>query len=81
MPLGGRPVARAQQLEEVVEAAAYLLHRHGAHPGRGQLDRQRKPVEAGHDVGYCVGRELGVGAGGPGPLHEQSRGVIGGQLS
>ena len=81
MPLGGRAVAGAQQVEEVVEPAPYLLDRHRAHAGRRQLDGERQPVEAGHDVGDRVGRQVDVRPSGAGALHEERRRVVGGELA
>ena len=65
----------------MVEAAAYLLDAHRAHPGRRELDGQGQAVEAGHDVGDRLGGQVGVGPRGAGPLHEQRRGVVGRELA
>ena len=48
---GRRAVARRQQREAVVEAGGDLGDVVGVQPGRGQLDGQRQPVEAAHDLG------------------------------
>ena len=52
VPVGRAAVAAAQQREPVVEPAVDVLDRHHAHLGRGQLDRQRQPVEAAYDAAY-----------------------------
>ena len=42
-----------------MQAVENLAQRQGAHPRRGELDRQRQPIEAradfGHDCGVVVG--------------------------
>ncbi len=52
MPVGSTAVAAAQQREPVLEPPVDLLDRHGAHPGRGELDRQRQAVEPADDTGH-----------------------------
>jgi len=50
MPVGSAAVAAAQQREPVLEPSVDLLDRHGAHLGRGELDRQRQAVKPPDDV-------------------------------
>jgi hypothetical protein len=46
------PAAAGQQAEPVVQPRRDLLRRHGAQPGRGQLDGQRHAVERAADPGH-----------------------------
>ena len=50
MPGQRGPAAAGQQAEPVVEPAGELIDGHGAQPGRGQLDRQRQPVQCPADA-------------------------------
>jgi hypothetical protein len=73
-----RPVARGQQLEPVVEAVGEVGRRHRGHAHRGELDRQRDPVEPSTDpVDRRGGRsvEVEVRSGIGGALHEQGAGL------
>ena len=54
VPVGRAAVAAAQQREPVVEPPVDVLHRHHPHLGRGELDRERQPVEAAYDAAYGV---------------------------
>jgi hypothetical protein len=71
VPLRGVAGPATEQAEAVLQAAGDLGHRHHPHPGRGQLDGQRQPVQVAADLGHLVGGQVGAGAGRPGPLGEQ----------
>ncbi|TQM66661.1 hypothetical protein FHX41_0242 [Actinomadura hallensis] len=73
VPGQGGAVPVAQQAEAVAEAGGELVRRHRAHPGRGELDRQRQAVQPPADAPD----RLGVVAGEPGP---HGRGPLGEQL-
>jgi hypothetical protein len=75
VPVRGAAVAAAQQREPVLEPAVDLLDRHGAHPGRGELDRQRQAVEPADDTGHGLLGETDARPGGDRPLAEQLRRV------
>ena len=76
VPVGRAAVAAAQQREPVVEPAVDVLDRHHPHLGRGQLDRQRQPVEPAHDAAYGVVVERDARPGGRGALREQVGGGV-----
>ena len=59
--------------EAVVEPAAHLLDRHRAHPGGGELDGQRQPVEPVDDVARPRRGRGRRRAGPPGPLGRTAR--------
>ncbi len=80
MPLRGVPMTPAEQGEPVGEPASDLRHRHHPDLGRGQFDRQRQPVQAGHEVMDLVGVEVGPGPGRQGALPEQGDRVARAQL-
>ena len=63
-----------QQPEPVIEAIPHLGHRHRYHPRRGQLDRQRNPVEAPADLHHRSRFQRDTGRRGFGALDEQRRG-------
>ena len=71
MPLGRVAGAAPQHAETVLQAAGDLGHRHHPDPGRGQLHRQRQPVQVAAHLLDHVGGQVGAGAGRPGPLPEQ----------
>ncbi len=75
-PQPDRQVERAagQEGEAVLQAGQAPPGREDADPGRGQLDRQRQPVEPDADLrdrGRVLGREGEVGPDGAGALEEQ----------
>ena len=49
MPRDRRPASAGQEAEAVVEACCDLLDRERPDPSRGELDRQRDPVQAAAD--------------------------------
>ena len=67
--LAVQPVAgRGQQLEALAHARQHCPRRQAAHPGSGQLDRQRQAVEQAHQRGNCrvivrAGIEVAFGSG------------------
>jgi hypothetical protein len=65
------PGAATQQGEPVVQAAGDLRHGHDAHARRGQLDRERQPVELAAEFGDHVRRQVHTGPSGPRTLTEQ----------
>jgi hypothetical protein len=71
VPVGSTAVAAAQQREPVLEPPVDLLDRHGAHPGRGELDRQRQAVEPADDTGHDRLGETHARSRGDRPLAEQ----------
>ena len=48
----GQPVAVDQQREPVVHPVQQLRHPERVHPRRGQLDRERHPIEARDELGH-----------------------------
>ena len=81
VPVGRAAVAAAQQREPVLEPAVDLLDRHGAHPGRGELDRQRQAVKPADDTGHGLLGEPDARPRGDRPLAEQLRRVARLQLA
>ena len=75
VPVGRAAVAAAERGEPVVERCGHLGHGHRAHPGRGELDGQRQPVEPLDHRPHRRRVEDRVGPGRRGPSHEQLRGV------
>ena len=68
------PAAAGEQPEAVVEPRGDLVRRHRRHPRRGELDRERDPVEAAADLSDGVDVRLAEGErriGGGGPCDEQ----------
>ena len=53
MPLGEIALAPAQQRQRLVETRQHRLRRQHAHPGGGELDRQRQAVETAAQFGHC----------------------------
>ena len=81
MPLGCVPAAAAQQREPVLQAAPDLGDRHHPHLGRGQLDRERQPVEpVDQRRAPRRGRAATPGAGRGRALAEQLDGVVQAEL-
>ena len=85
-PLPGRsqPVPAGQQREPVIQAGQQLAHPQRLHPGRGQLDRQRHPVQPAHQPrhlrpGLAIQRKVRVGL--PGPVREQHHRLGPGRIS
>ena len=75
-PLPGcrRPVTAGQQHESVIQPLQQLREAQRLGPGRGQLDRQRHPVQPRHDLRHQRARLAGQGerrVGLPGPVGEQ----------
>ncbi|MDD7942845.1 hypothetical protein PHK61_30975 [Actinomycetospora lutea] len=66
LPLGHAPANPAQQQEPRVEAGSKLGGAHGAQARRGELDRERQPVQSAADLGdrRNVGRLEGEAGGG-----------------
>jgi hypothetical protein len=56
---GSRAGAADQHGEDVVQALGELRGRQDTHPGRGQLDRQREPVQPPADVQHRGGVVVG----------------------
>ena len=64
----------AEEPEPFVEVVEDLRGAEGAHPRRGQLDRERHPVEPARDLGdrhEITVVQLDPGVGGDGPFREQ----------
>ena len=69
LPRRCRPVPAGQQREPVIDPVQQPRHAQRLHPRRGQLDRQRHPVQPGHQprhhrAGLPVQREPRVGEAG-----------------
>ena len=92
-PLDGRPQgalalgevdrSRAQRVEDVLESGEQRRRCEQPRAGRGELDRQRQPVETSADLhhGGGVGVVHGeLAAHGPGPLDEEAHGGERGEL-
>ena len=76
LAFGGVPAPAGQDGQRVLEPLEQLLGREQARAGRGQLDRERKPVQAAADRVH--GRErLRVGGAG---LEERDRVLLGQRL-
>ena len=75
-PLSFRCVPQAgRQQFRAAEAFEDLLRPHHLHPRRGELDRERQPVEAPADLGHVLVRLERTGEL-AGPRREQSHGVF-----
>ena len=76
MPAGREPIARREQPQPLIEPSGDVGRRHPAHArAAGELDRERHVIEPLADLddrGLVLGRSsVEVGAGHPGPVHEQ----------
>jgi hypothetical protein len=74
VPPGRQPVPARRQHPPVIEPAQQLGHAQRLGPRRGQLDRQRHPVQPAHQPRHISAvlagqREPGIGR--PGPVGEQ----------
>ena len=70
LPARRQPVPGGQQPEPVIEAVQQLRHAQRLHPRRGQLNRQRHPIQPRHQPrhhrpGLVIQREMRVRAAGP----------------
>ena len=70
MPRRRQPVTASQQAEPLVQAIQQLPDAERLNPGRGQLDRQRHPVQPRHQPGHhrtgrAIQAELRVHPAGP----------------
>ncbi len=80
----GDPTAPTQQAEPIVQPRGDLLDRQGAHARRGQLDRQRDPLQAAADLGHRGRIRLAhaeADPGRPGAVQEQPTRSIALQVS
>lgn len=83
LPGQGGTAAERQQRETVLQAGEHLVEGEGAHPGRGEFDRQWQPVQAldqlRHRLGVVLG-DLEPGQDGRGAPAEQLHRRAGEQL-
>ena len=75
VPRNGDPARAGEQPEAIIEPRGNLLHRQGADPCSGELDRERNPVQAPADLrdGWSVAfSDSEVRHRGDGPLDEEA---------
>ena len=66
--------ATREELEALVEPRDQIFGSQGTHARRGELDRERDPVETATQLGHCARVAIGereVGLGIVRPIHEQ----------
>ena len=79
VPRDGDPARAGEQPEAIIEPRGNLLHRQGADPCSGELDRERDAVEPPADLGDRGGISFGdpeFRDGGDRALHEEANGLV-----